>query len=124
MRWKWVNFTYKRVPDDLYAFRQVLWGYPRMIRKSGTGSRVPAWTWDLYEVTYAEFAATWGAHPENDPRPRPAFVERLRVAVSIVNKPGGVDPEVFGAALRLGGWDAARALHEYLRPAPRLYPNK
>ena len=116
MRWRWMNFTLYNVPNDLYVFRNTLWNYPRMIRKSKTGSRVPAWTWDLYEVTYAEFAATWGARPENDPRPRPVFEERLRAAIPVVNKPGGVDPEVFCAALRLGGWEAARSLHSQLRP--------
>jgi hypothetical protein len=80
-----------------------------LIRKSGTGSRVPAWIWDLYEATCAECAASWGPGP-GDTRIAPEFRIRLDAALSVVNKPDGVDPTAFSAALKLGGWAAARDL--------------
>lgn len=121
MRWRWMNFTQTCAHQDLWDFRSALFGR-RMMRKSGTGTRVPVWAWDLYEVTYAECAASWGANPERDPRPFRIFNDRLQRAAFVVNKPSGVDPEVFSSALRLGGWTAVEALHSRLRPAPRLSP--
>jgi hypothetical protein len=121
MRWRWVNFTQTHVPQDLWDFRTSLFGR-RMMRRSGTGTRVPAWVWDLYEVTYVEAAVSWGTQPERDPRPLGIFNDRLQRAAFVVNKPGGIDPEVFSSALRLGGWVAVQALHAFLRPAPRLSP--
>lgn len=113
MKWKWLNFTRARCPNEFWDFRGSLGGY-RFMRASNGGTRVPVWVWSLWEFTRAECAASWGAHPERDPRPSNVFRERLRRAACVVNKPGGVDPEAFSAALALGGWDAVCGLDKRL----------
>jgi hypothetical protein len=84
------------------------------------GTRVPVWTLDLWDATIIELEKRIG--PTYPTKLRGVFRERVRRCAAVVNKPGGVDPDVFAAALRLGGWVAAQALHSRLRPAPRLSP--
>lgn len=125
MRWKWLDFTQHRVPEKLWDFHESLAGH-RLMRAAKDpeskkdGTRVPVWTLDLWDATIIELEKRIG--PTYPTKLRGVFRERVRRCAAVVNKPGGVDPDVFAAALRLGGWVAAQALHSRLRPAPRLSP--
>lgn len=71
---------------------------------------VPAWVCDLWQTSHASAIGAVG-FGENI-----VFSYRVNKALPVVNKPGGVGPEEFSAALRLGGWEAAKQLHAELRP--------
>jgi hypothetical protein len=62
----------------------------------------PVWVLLLYEDAIAE--------RNRRGLEKSAFDDRVRAAVEYVGKRGGVNSEKFCAALRLGGWDAARQL--------------
>ena len=70
---------------------------------------VPAWVCDLWQTS--KDVANNQCIGENI-----VFSYRVNKALPVVNKPGGVGPEEFSAALRLGGWEAAKQLHAELRP--------
>jgi hypothetical protein len=95
VRWRSVDFT--RYPIHLLDAFQAA-GVVTLAPERG-GWRVYGWAWDLYEASIAPGEAWWV-----DLR------GRLCVAVPVVGKPGGVDPDAFSAALKLGGWEAARDL--------------
>ena len=65
---------------------------------------VPAWVCDLWQIS------------KDVANNHIVFSYRVNKALPVVNKPGGVGPEEFSAALRLGGWEAAKQLHAELRP--------
>ena len=117
MKWVWLDFTQKCCPDELWYFRQFLRGH-RLMRAAKDpetkkeGTRVPVWTLSLWGTTIAELEKRIGpTYPAKLPG---VFRERMRRCVVVVNKPDGVDPDAFSAALTLGGWDAASALHPRL----------
>jgi hypothetical protein len=70
--------------------------------------RVPVWVCDLWQAS-KDRLPDW----PNDTRE--FFQYKLEKSLLVVGKPGGVDPDEFSAALRLGGWEAAMQLHPELR---------
>lgn len=78
---------------------------------------VPVWVCDLWQAS-KDVARSQYHDGENL-----VFSYRIHKTLSVVGKPGGVDPEEFSAALRLGGWEAAMQLHAELRPTvPANFP--
>ena len=71
---------------------------------------VPVWVCDLWQAS-KDVARSQYHDGENL-----VFSYRIHKTLSVVGKPGGVTPEEFSAALRLGGWEAAMQLHAELRP--------
>lgn len=111
MKWKWLNFTHKCVSAEFEDFQTSLRGL-RCMRTSNGGTHVPVWTLDLWDATIRELDERIGpTYPTKLPG---VFRTRVLRCVTVVNKPGGVDPDVFSAALALGGWEAASALHPRL----------
>jgi hypothetical protein len=106
MRWRKVDELMLSLLEGTTAG----WPYqarPIPSRRTDNKIWVPVWVLLLWEACESDKKGTVTTF---DP-----FDRRLRLALDVVGKRGGVNSCVFCSALRLGGWRAVRELHPDLR---------